>query len=349
MYEQAIVSDGTTRRGTVTLQPTQSGAPLFPTVLPAGTPGASNTAWTVDPGFRIGRMWQSNVQLERGFGDRYSATIGFSYARGNDLPVVTNINVINPTGTLPDGRPIYGTVVGPATRLDPRFNTIFSTQSLADSTYRGLTFQLTRRFHRGVQWDFAYTLGKGEDNAPAHGTTLVVMGDTGGRTDPASLDRDNGPNILDQRHTFVGSLVAQPQFDRPGLGGALLNNNQFGVALQFASGVPVNVRSNRELNNDAIASDRPNDVSRNSLSLPARYNVDLRYSRLFPVARTNVEFLVEVKNLFNTVQWMAASSVVATDAAGNPLAPIPTDVETGFLPAGGYEQRQLQLGFRVTF
>ena len=353
IYEQAIVSDGTTRRGSATFSPTTVGAPAFPNVLSAGAAAAANTAWTVDPEFEIASMWQNNVQLERGLGENYSAAVGFMYTRGYNLPVVSNINLQNPIGTLPDGRPIYSTAINAVTRVDPRFNAIFSTQAAGESTYRGMTLQFTRRFNRGIQWDLAYTLAKSEDNAPAHGTTLVVQGDTGGRSNPADLDFDKGPNILDQRHTFVGSIVAQPQFEVDGVAGAILNNNQFGIAIQLASGIPVNLRSNRELNNDAIGSDRPVGVARNSYRLPARQNVDFRYTRQFPiVGTTRLEFIGEIKNLFNTVQWSNATAIVATDANGVPTVAIP---EAGvverpiFAPSGGYEQRQLQLGFRVTF
>jgi hypothetical protein len=359
IYEQAIVSDGTTTRGNVSLQPTQPGAPAFPNVLSAGVAAASNTAWIVDPAFQVARMWQSNVQVEHGFGDNYSAAVGLSHTRGYDLPVVSNINLINPTGALPDGRPIFSTVVNASTRRDPRFNNIFATQSVGESDYTALTLQLTRRNYRGIQWDLAYTLGKAEDNAPIT-TTLSVSGDTGGRSNPASLDTDRGPNILDQRHTFVASVVALPEVNMDGVAGAILNDNQFGLALQFANGIPVTLRSNRELNNDGIGSDRPVGVTRNSYRLPARQNVDFRYSRLFPVGgTTKLEVTFEVKNLFNTVQWAGATSVVATDALGNPVTaagtplqlPEPGVVERGaiFAPSSGYEQRQLQIGFRVTF
>ena len=353
IYEQAIVSDGTTTRGSATLQPTQVGAPAFPSVLSAGTAAASNTAWTVDPEFQIAKMWQNNVQLERGLGENYSAAIGFMYTRGYNLPVVSNINLINPIGSLPDGRPIYSTAINSSTRVDPRFNAVFSTQSIGESTYKGMTLQLTRRFSGGIQWDLAYTLAESEDNAPIT-STLSVQGDTGGRSDPASLDTDRGPNILDQRHTFVGSIVAQPQFDVDGVAGAILNNNQFGVAIQLASGIPVTLRSNRELNNDGIASDRPVGVGRNSYRLPARRNVDLRYTRRFPLmGATTLEFLAEVKNIFNVVQWAGSLSTVATDVNGVPaiVLPEPGVVERNaiFGPTSGHEQRQLQMGFRVTF
>jgi hypothetical protein len=359
IYEQAIVSDGTTTRGNVSLQATQPGAPAFPNVLSAGTAAASNTAWIVDPEFRVARMWQSNVQVEQGLGDNYSAAIGLAHTRGYDLPVVSNINLINPTGALADGRPIFSTAVNASTRRDPRFNNIFSTQSIGDSDYTALTLQFTRRAYRGIQWDLAYTLGKAEDNAPIT-STLSVQGDTGGRSDPGNLDTDRGPNILDQRHTFVASIVALPQVNMEGVAGKILNDNQFGIALLFASGIPVTLRSNRELNNDGIGSERPVGVTRNSYRLPSRQNVDFRYSRLFPVASDRkFELLFEVKNLFNSEQWMGATSVVATDALGNPVTaagaplqlPAPGVVERGaiFAPNSGYEQRQLQIGFRVTF
>jgi carboxypeptidase family protein len=348
MYEQAIVNDGTAFRASATFQPTQAGAPGFPNVLSSGAGSPSNTAWTVDPAFKIARMWQNNLQLERGFSSTYAATIGVSYTRGYNLPLVSNINLINPIGSLSDGRPIYSTVINATTRVDPRYNAIFSTQALGESTYKAMTFQLTRRFSSGIQWNLAYTLAKSEDTAPITGT-LSVQGDAG-REDPSSLERDRGPNVLDQRHTFVASIVAEPHVKASGSAmSAILNNNQFGLAMQFASGIPVNIRSNRELNNDGISSDRPIGVARNSLQLPARYNVDARYSRQVPLGRVaTAEIILELKNVFNTEQWAGVTSTVTTDTLGNPTAGLPTNANA-FAPNGGYEQRQFQLGFKVRF
>lgn len=348
MYEQAIVNDGTAFRASASFQPSQTGAPAFPNVLASGVGTRSNTAWTVDPAFRIARMWQNNVQVERGFGANFAATIGVLYTRGYHLPVVSNINLINPIGTLADGRPIYNTAVSAGTRVDPRYNSIFATQAIGESNYKAMTLQFARRFSHGIQWDLAYTLAKSEDTAPIPGT-LSVQGDAG-REDPNSLERDRGPNILDQRHTFVGSLVAQPSVKVNSRAmSALLNNNQIGVAIQFASGIPVNVRSNRELNSDGIGSDRPLGVTRNSLRLPARYNVDARYSRQIPFGRrATAEVIAELKNVFNREQTSGVTSTVTTDVAGNPAAAIPTR-GNGFAANGGYEQRQFQLGFKVRF
>ncbi len=68
--------------------------------------------------------------------------------------------------------------------------------------------------------------------------------------------------------------------------------------MQFASGIPVNLRSNLELNNDGTASDRPLDVARNSLTLPSRKNVDFRYSRKFRIQGSMAaEVIAELKNI----------------------------------------------------
>jgi hypothetical protein len=348
IYEQALQNDGTNTRASATYSPTTAGAPAFPNVLSAGTGAQPNTVATVDPDFRTARSWQNNIQAERAFGKSWAIGFGASYVRFWNLPVITNINPINPGSTLADGRPVFSSTVSATTRLDPRYNVINSVQSLGDGDYKALTLQTTRRFANGFQFDFAYTLGKSTDNAPLT-STLSVQGDTGGRSDMTNLEFDRGPNILDQRHTLTGSIVAQPTFNVDGPLGAILNHNQFGVAILLASGIPVNVRSNRELNNDATGSDRPLGVTRNSLNLPARKNVDLRYSRKFPVrGRTELQLTAEVKNLFNTVQWAGVNSVVATDTAGSPTVAIPTKGD-GFAATGGYEQRQLQLGVRVVF
>lgn len=348
IYEQALQNDGTNRRASASFSPTTAGAPAFPAVLSSGSGVQPNTVATVDPDFRTARSWQNNVQFERALGSSYAIGVGFSYVKFWNLPVITNINPINPGSTLSDGRPVFSTAVSAATRLDPRYNVINMVQSIGDGEHKALTAQLTRRFSKGFQFDFAYTLGKSTDNAPLT-STLSVQGDTGGRSDMTSLEFDRGPNILDQRHTFTGSIVAQPSFDVDGVLGAILNHNQFGVALQFASGIPVNVRSNRELNNDNTGSDRPIGVTRNSMNLPARRNVDLRYSRKFPIrGSVDMQISAEVKNLFNTVQWAGVNSVVATDTLGVPTAAIPSDVKS-FPATSGYEQRQLQIGVRVTF
>lgn len=354
-YEQALINDGTNARAAATFQPANPGAPAFPNVLSAGAGATPNTLTTVSRDFRVANNWQNNIQIERQLSDKFAASIGTSYARGYNLPVISNINVINPIGRLADGRPIYSTAVNASTRLDPRYNVINQIESLGESTYKNFTAQLTGRNLKGVQFDFAYTLGKAEDTAPITGV-LSVQGDAG-RTNPESLEFDKGPNVLDQRHTFTGSIVARPAIDGgPAAARAIVNGTVVGVAMQFASGVPINLRANPgEINGDGINSDRPAGVARNSLNLPARYNVDLRLSRQVGIGGSRkLEAIAEVKNVFNTVQWAGVqNAAINVDTATG----LPTGVGAGVLPTrgdqltpnNGYEQRQLQIGFRFVF
>jgi hypothetical protein len=353
-YEQAIsLSGAPSRAAAYTFTPTQVGAPAFPNVIATGT--LNITPWAVDPNFVVGRTWQTNVQVERGFGRDMTASAGVMYARGSSLPVVTDVNLINPVGTLADGRPIFSSAVNAQTRLDPRFNHVMEVQSIGSSSFKGLTLQWSKRFAQGLTFNVQYALAKGTDNTPLL-TQLTVQSEAG-RSDPSNLDRDLGPNPLDMRHNLTGNIVYLTNSNSPNaFVRHLLTGNEIGVLLQFNSGLPVNITTggpgatSRDLNNDGTnTSDRPLFVSRNSLYLPARKNVDLRYTRWIPVRGTvRAEVIAELKNVFNTQQMAGITSAVAVDPTGNPLAPIPTDPYQYANPSG-YEQRKFQLGFRVRF
>jgi hypothetical protein len=264
------------------------------------------------------------------------------------LPVVTNINPINPIGSLADGRPIFSTTASAATRLDPRFNLIQEVQSIGDSTFKSMTLQASKRFAKGLTFNVQYALGKGFDNAPLL-TQLTVQSEAG-RSDPTNLDRDKGPNPLDLRHSFTGNIVYTTTSDsKNDVVRALLSGNQIGILLQFNSGLPVNEIANRDLNGDGVNADRPLFVARNPLYLAARKNVDMRYTRTIPVrGSVRAEVIAELKNVFNTEQLQGLNTTIAVDALGNPLTAIPTDPYQ-FPNPSGFEQRKVQLGFKVRF
>jgi hypothetical protein len=346
-YEQALQLSGSPKAPAYTFSGTAAGAPAFPGNVSTGTLPLQSP-WAVSQDFVVARTWQANVQAERAFARDYTGSVGFISAKGSNLPVVSDVNFINPIRTLADGRPVYVATASAASRQDPRFNRILEVQSIGESTFKGLTLQMSKRLAHGLTYNIQYVTGKGEDNTPLL-TQLTVQAEQG-RSDPSNLDRDRGPNPLDMRHNLSGNIVyttssqSQNRVVR-----ALLDGNQIGVLLQFNSSLPVNIRSNLDLNGDTVASDRPLFVARNSLYLPNRYNTDVRYTRLVPIrGSTRAEVIAELKNAFNTAQMSGFNSVVTTDAAGNPTAPIPTDPYQ-FAGATWYEQRKFQLGFKVRF
>jgi hypothetical protein len=341
-YEQALQLSGSPKAPAYTFNGNAAGAPAFPASAGTGTL-AIQSPWAVSSDFRVARTKQANVQIEQAFGRDFTASVGFIYANGDNLPVVTDVNLGTPTGALADGRPVYG-----ASRVDPRFNRIFEVQSIGDSTFKGLTLQASKRLAAGLTFNVQYVAGKGLDNTPLL-TQLTVQAEQG-RSDPSNLDRDKGPNPLDMRHNVSGNIV-YTSINRSAnrVVRALLDGNQIGVLLQLNSSLPINIRSNADLNGDGVASDRPLNVARNSLYLPNRYNVDMRYTRMIPLhGSVRAEFIVEMKNVFNSEQMSGFNSVVTTDSAGNPTVAIPGD-PYGFPSATGYEQRKLQLGFKVRF
>jgi hypothetical protein len=346
-YEQALQLSGSPKAPAYTFSGTAAGAPAFPATASTGTLSVQSP-WAIDPAFRVARTWQTNVQVERALGRDYTASIGFIYANGDNLPVVTDVNLINPIRTLADGRPVYSGTVSAATRQDPRFNHINEVQSIGDSTFKGLTLQMSKRLSRGLTYNIQYVAGKGLDNTPLL-TQLTVQSETG-RSDPSNLDRDKGPNPLDMRQNLSGNIVyTTSSRSSNGVVRALADGNQIGVLLQLNSSLPLTIRSTTDLNGDGVTSDRPLFLGRNSLYLPNRYNVDLRYTRFIPIrASARGEFLVELKNVFNTEQMSNINTAVLTDAGGNPLTAVPTDPYQ-FPSAAGYEQRKLQLGFKVRF
>ncbi|HTI38827.1 MAG TPA: TonB-dependent receptor [Vicinamibacterales bacterium] len=346
-YEQALQLSGSPTAPVYSFNPTTPGAPAFPGGTNAGTL-SQQSPWAVSQDFQVAHTWQSNAQLERAFGNNFTTSIAVMYAKGDQLPVVNDVNLINPVGVLADGRPIYSTAVNGSTRQDPRFNHILEVESIGVSDFKSMTLQATKRFADGLLFNVQYSLGKGIDDTPLR-TQLTVQSEAG-PSDPSNLERDKGPNPLDMRHNFTGNVIyTSVNHSSNAFVHGLLNGNEIGVLLQFNSGLPVNISANQDLNSDSTSSDRPLFVSRNSLYLPARKNVDMRYTRWIPIAgSTRGEFIVELKNVFNTTQLSGINTQIRVDAAGNPLTPIPSDAND-FVNPSGFEQRKLQLGFKVRF
>jgi hypothetical protein len=345
-YEDAILRNGDPKSFTVNLTPTSPGAPAFPSGISTATPPRQSIV-AIDGDFNTQWAWMTNIQLERAITNTMSIAVGYVNSMGRNLPVLIDTNLI-PTGqTLADGRPVYSTQVNAATRVNPTFDHIDTFQSFAESDYNAFTLTWNKRMSQGFQAQATYTFAKGEDNAPLTGTYVVGSGDDR-VSDPSDLDRDLGVTPFNQAHTFSMSTVIAPTFSGDGLAVALANNNQLGLIWTLNSGLPFNIRSNRDLNQDSVLNDRPIDIDRNTGRLGTVNNFDLRYSRFIPVSGSfRGEFFFEVKNLFNTENVSAVNRVVAVDALGNPTAQLPA--VDAFPPTNGYDQRAMQFGFKVLF
>jgi len=218
-------------------------------------------------------------------------------------------------------------------------------RSTGESKYNAFTVLLEKRMSHGFQMQASYTYAKAEDHGLA-GRYVVGSIDREGLSNPLDQDFDYGPTAWDQRHTFILSTVIQPQVEGRSLWARIANDNLLSIIVQANSGLPFNIRSNRDLNNDGFTNDRPNGIARNSRDLGNVFNVDLRYSRFFQVNdRVRFELFAEARNLLDSADVRSVNSVVQTDTLGNLLAPLP-DV---FVATNFYEPRQVQIGAKLTF
>ncbi len=357
-YRRALLNNGNPRTRTFNFAGTtggtttpSAGAPAFPNTL-GSTPNIAlgvQSIETISPDFENMYAVHANVQLEQALTANLSFTVGYIHSRGRNIPVYRNINRINPIRFLDDGRPVFSNTVSAATRVDPRFNNILMAESVGNSSYNAFTTQLNKRFAQGYQFSINYTLSKAEDNAPEQNLVATQVGNLV-QQDPTNRQRDFGPSLADQRHTFVMTFVGRPQFDIENRAlRYILNNNQFGIIATANSGERYNIIAVTDINQDGFTgSDNPVGISRNSGVTPRQFNVDFRYSRFFRFTeRFRLEAFGEFVNLFNINSIFQINSLtVTTDAAGNPTQALPTPFNR---PVTSLDSRQFQLGFKFIF
>jgi hypothetical protein len=348
-YQDALQESGAPRLLTASLTPTQTGAPSFPNTLaslPAGVV-PSRSIRTVASDFDTQSALLTNVQVERALSRDMSVALGYVNSTGHNLPTVLNSNVVPTGAVLPDGRPIFSrTPINAATRVDPAFDTINEVRSTGESQYNAFTVQFNRRFKKGFQAQASYTLAKAEDDAVIGSRYVVGSTDAPALSDPTNQERDRSYTSWNTTHTFVASAVIRPEVSASGIGGWVANHNQLSLIFLANSGLPYDIRSNRDLNLDGISADRPNGIARNSETLGNVFNMDARYSRFIPLrGAMRGEVFVEARNVFNRRSVRAVNSVVATDALGDPSAAIPSE----FPVTATFDPRQMQIGFKFVF
>jgi hypothetical protein len=376
MYGRALLNNGTPtffslrfcgEAGGSTC-PTDGLAPAFPNTFsgsqPPGTSLPRQDVVTVSTDFVNMYAIHSNIQLEQALTDDLSLAVGYVHSGGRHIPVYRNINPINPIRQLADGRPVFSSAVTSATRVDPRFNVIQMAESAAVSQYDALTISLRQRLSHGIQFSANYTLSKATDDAPEQNIPYMLGGNAITSfvlSDPTNRAFDRGYSYGDQRHTFVMSMVARPDFN---IGNrvlrSILNNNQVGMIATANSGerftITSGVLSNGtlspvDLNGDGLSfSDRPVGIKRNSGKTPPQFNLDVRYSRFIPLSeRYRLEGFLEVQNLFNINSIVAYNNTLALTnvTTGELIGPLPNF--KGRNASTSLESRQAQVGIKFHF
>ncbi len=361
IYQRALLNNGSGRFFNFSFNGSNNGtttpslnAPAFPATFSGSLPAGSNLTPqnidTIASDFVNMYAIHTNIQIEQAITENLILAAGFIHSSGRHIPVYRNINLINPIRFLADGRPVYNRALNSLARFYPGFNNILMVEAAGVSTYNSLTLQLTKRFSRGLQFSANYTLSKATDDAPEQNmTTGNIQGLV--LSDPTNRALDKGNSFADQRHTFVMSLVARPQFNFENKSlRYLFNHNQVGIIAAVNSGETFNIISNLDLNGDGVqTSDRPVGVKRNSGTTPPQFNVDLRYSRFFNLTeRYKLEVFGEFVNLFNINSIVQFNNVTVTTNANGELVGRLPDFRA-LNQSTSQDSRQFQLGFKFIF
>ncbi len=342
-YRKSILQNGSPIFFSINVPPTSAFAPSFPNVfsgIPSGFVLSAQDINTVSPDFATLYSANANVSVSRELGAKAGFTATYLYTRGNRLPVWSNINLIPNGLTLADGRPIFGTG-----RVNSQFNNILVAQSVGQSVYNGLNFRFEKRFSHGFDAFATWTWSHAIDDAPEQNNI-----DSGANflSDITNRRRDRGNSLTDRRHAFNANAVWAPEskVNSKALQ-YLLSNNRIALLFNAQTGENFNQGSNRILNGDTSSGagfQRPLFIGRNTILAPATSELNIRYSRIFPIKeRWKPEFFFESTNIFNHTNVTGVNATTSVDATGAIVTP------PSFAWTSALDQRLIQFGIKLAF
>ena len=322
--------------------PTTAGAPLFPTVPTANASLGTPTIYALTPKYRTPYTIISSIQITRQLSKNDALTVGYVDTQARELTYMRDVNLINPTSFLADGRPVFSAAVNAGTRLFPQFNGIRLMDSGANANYNAMIVNLTHRLATGFSVNASYTWSHSLSNAPE----LWGYDQSTAIEDPTNRNRDYGNSIINRPNAFTMSAVFMPTYH---LGNRVLNRlangNQLTLLANIENGDEESITTSTVLNNDPIgAPQRPLGIGRDTARTPNVYQIDTRLTRtLFSYReRLNAKFIFEANNIFNTRNITTTNTTAATNALG-----VITSAPT-FAPVGSVlEGRLLQIGIRA--
>ena len=315
----------------VSLSPTQAGAPVFPNILPSnGLPaGVLVNFSTMNPHMQNAYSQQGNLEIEQQLGSRSTLSVGYQHMRG--LHLIISVNQNGPTCVA------AGTNNG--CRPNPAYANNSQYSSLADSHYDGLHVSFLQR---PVKWGsvrVSYTWSKSLNNVGEFFFSSPI--------DLFNIWQDYGRSDDDQRHRVVvdGAIhtsraPAQTTWQRISYGFELSS------LLQFYSALPLNITSGVTTIQGTAGRPIVNGgfIGRNVGIGNDFFSVGGRVSRTFRVSeRVRVEGLLEGFNVLNHRNNLTKNGSFGAGA-------YPTNPSANFGQINAVnDPRSLQLALRVRF
>ncbi|MCI0485740.1 MAG: carboxypeptidase regulatory-like domain-containing protein [Blastocatellia bacterium] len=258
------------------------------------------------PDIRSPYMLQFSLGIERQLTGSLTATANYINTRGIKLFRSRNTNAPPP--------PLY------IARPDTTIGVLRQIESSARSQAHALEFILRGRMSRFFNGTIQYNLGRAYNNASGINSLPADNYDLTGEWSRAEFD---------ERHRFnlLGTIEAGEWFN-------------LGLTLSLASGRPYSLTTGRDRNRDAVASDRPAGVRRNSLQGPGRATLNVGWAKEFQLKKSGEEdegpaitIGVDAFNVLNRTNYAGFVGNLSSPFFGLPVAARPA------------RRMQLTLGF----
>lgn len=245
------------------------------------------------------------------------------YTLGVQRQIMTDLS-LSVDAVVSHGKHLYwfvnlnGIIPGTSTvRPDPTKGNHFDIQSGGHSDYKGLYFNLKKRYSHGWGVEVSYTLSQAKADV-----------ESGNWNSPSNnVDRwlDYGPTSQDARHRLsVSGIVDLP------LG------FQFSAIFYYRSALPYNVITGEDDNLDGIWEDFPPGERRNSGRGFDYYSLDSRLSKFINIGpRFSIQIFAEMFNLTNRVNYGSPVRRMSSFNFGEAVSAM--------------DPRLVQLGVRVNF
>lgn len=322
--------------------PTQTGAPVFPNILPDRLPSTALVSpQTMDRNLQNAYSTQANLEVERSLGASRVVTVGYQYFKGENLLMSINQNA--PTcvavGSNNGCRPV-------STYMNNN-----DYRGAGSSNYHGLHLTYLQRPSTWSSVRLTYTLSKSMNNL---GEAFFSS-----PTDPGNVMKDWGRSDNDQRHRLVVSASASTPMTAGSTAWEKISHGFLAsTMIQYYSALPFNIVTG--VNSLQGTGGRPyadgsvqaanfdvravEFIPRNAGNGTDFFTASLRISRAFRIgANRRIEAMLETFNLTNRANAVTRNTTWGTGSyPSNPAASFNTITAVG-------DPRTLQFGVRLSF
>ena len=315
----------------LSLSPTQTGAPVFPNILSSLTlpPGVLFNFSTMDPHMQNAYSEQGSFEIEHQLRNHTTLSAGYQHVRGLHLLISVNQNVpaCAASGANNGCRP------------NPNFANNSQYSPLADSHYDALHMSFVQRPVRWGSYRVSYMYSKALDNVGEFFFSAPINN--------FNIWQDYGRSDDDQRNRLVfDGTIHSAMSNGHTTWQRISHGFQLTAMLQYYSPLPFNITTGANTIQGTAARPTVNGVfiNRNAGSGFDFFNLNARLSRGFQITeRLRLEAFAEGFNLTNYVNGVTMNGVFGTGVY--PAVPSSTFKQITAVGDG----RAFQLALRATF